>query len=228
MATILFDFDSTLVPVESLEEVLRDAVADDGDALRRIDDLTRRGMEGELPFRASLDARLAIAEPTREATLLTGERLADGLTEGAASCIAELRASGHEVRIVSGGLRDVILPSARALGLLDGDVHAVSVRWSDTGDFGGFEDDGFAESKVVGLSRLNPAWPRPVVVVGDGATDHALATSGIADAFVAFTGHVRRGFVDEAGVPSVDSMRDLAGTLDAILPGLSISSDPNA
>lgn len=218
MATVVFDFDSTLVPVESLEEVLRGSVSDP-EMLRWIEEITRRGMEGELDFRASLEARLAIAAPGLEAIRSTGRALADGLTPGARGCVAALIAAGHDVRIVSGGFRDVILPAARALGLAPDRVHAVSVRWTPGGAFASLIEDGFVDSKVAGVQPLHAAWPRPVVAVGDGATDMALATAGIADRFVAFTGHVRRDFLDEADVPEAGSMDELrallAGLLDA-------------
>jgi len=225
MATIVFDFDSTLIPVESLEEVLRSGVGTDADAIQRVEAITRRGMEGELDFRASLEARLAIASPTRAAALSTGEQLAAQLTPGAAECVAALRVEGHEIRIVSGGLRAVILPSARALGLSDADVHAVTVQWNDDGSFAGFVEDGFIDSKVEGLRRLDPDWSRPVIAVGDGATDRALATSGLADGFLAFTGHIRRDFVDAHDVPSVESMRDLSDRLTSLIPTL--RNDPD-
>lgn len=216
MATIIFDFDSTLVPVESLEEVLRASVSDP-DVLRWVEEITRRGMEGELDFRASLEARLALAAPTLDAVRATGRALADAPTPGARDCIASLAADGHEVRIVSGGFRDVILPAARTLGVAADRVHAVSTRWAPDGSFAGLVEDGFVDSKMAGTRALAAAWPRPVIAVGDGATDMALATEGIADTFVAFTGHVRRRFLDEADVPEAGSMPDLRTLLAELL-----------
>jgi len=220
MATVLFDFDSTLVPVESLEEVLRAGLGDDPVRLRAIEELTRRGMEGEIDFRTSLEARLALAAPTRDAVRRTGVHLASRLTHGVEAVVASLRGGGHQVRIVSGGFRGVILPSARVLGLGEANVHAVGVRWGDDGRFLGLLDDGFPDSKVEGLRRLAPAWPGPVVAVGDGATDHALALAGPADAFVAFTEHVRRAFVDEADIPVAPTMPALATLLHDLIPTL--------
>ena len=216
MATVVFDFDSTLVPVESLEEVLRACDLDE-DRLRWVEEITRRGMEGELDFRASLEARLAIAAPTLDAVRIAGRALADGLTAGARECVAALHADGHEVRIVSGGFREVILPAARVLGLDPDHVHAVSVRWTPDGAFASLVEDGFADSKVSGARSLHGAWPRPVIAVGDGATDMALATAGIADRFIAFTEHVRRDFLDEADAPEAGSMDELRAMLSELL-----------
>jgi phosphoserine phosphatase len=221
MATVVFDFDSTLVPVESLEEVLR-ASAPSPEVLRWIADITRRGMEGELDFRASLEARLALAAPTLEAVRATGHSLADRLTPGTRECVAALLADGHQVRIVSGGFRDVILPAARVLGLDASHVHAVAVHWTPDGTFAGLVEDGFIDSKAAGVRDVHGAWPRPVIAVGDGATDLALATAGVADHFVAFTAHVRRRFIDEAEVPEAAGMDELRVRLADLL---SSSSD---
>ena len=216
MATVVFDFDSTLVPVESLEEVLRTSVPN-SDVLTRIEEITRRGMEGELDFRTSLEARLALASPDLASVRATGRSLALELTSGAAACIEWLTAQRHDVRIVSGGFRDVILPSAHALGLAGQHVHAVSVRWTDDGAFDSLVEDGFVDSKVTGASDIHAEWSRPVIAVGDGATDMALATAGIADTFIAFTEHVRRGFLDEADVPEAGSIAELRRILFDLL-----------
>jgi phosphoserine phosphatase len=218
MATILFDFDSTLCPDESLEVVLRASIGDDEERLGRVEAWTRRGMEGEVDFRTSLESRLAIARPTLGAVRRIGAELAGALTEGARECVDVLRDAGHDVRIVSGGFRDVILPSARALGLADDSVHAVSAAWGAGGDLDHLVDDGFLDSKVEGIRRLDPAWPRPIFGVGDGATDHALLDAGVTDHFVAFTGHVRRGFLDRVKVPEVDHMRELPPLIESLLP----------
>jgi phosphoserine phosphatase len=216
VATVVFDFDSTLIPVESLEEVLRASVSRP-EVLREIEEITRRGMEGELDFRASLEARLAIAAPTLDAVRATGRSLAAGLTGGARDCVESLLGEGHHVRIVSGGFRDVILPTAEGLGLTPEHVHAVSARWAPDGAFAGLVEDGFADSKVAGARDLCVTWPRPVIAVGDGATDLALRTAGIADHFVAFTAHVRRRFLNEADVPEAGSMDELRALLTELL-----------
>ncbi|MDT8367776.1 MAG: haloacid dehalogenase-like hydrolase [Longimicrobiales bacterium] len=216
MGTLLLDFDSTLVPVESLELVLAAGVAGDRARLREVEALTRLGMEGDLDFRASLEARLAIAPPHRDTAHEVGLRLRDGLTHGAEACVGTLHEVGHVVRIVSGGLREVILPTAERLGIPPGHLHAVGVHWNAAGGFEGLIEDGFPDSKVEGVRALAERWPRPVVAVGDGATDHALLAAGIADVFVAFTGHIRRAFLDEADLTEVtemDALRELLLTL---------------
>lgn len=210
MGTVVFDFDSTLVPEESLETALAQAVGDDADAMKRIEEITRAGMEGEMDFAESLAARLAIAQPTRSALEALGQALCGRLTRGAAGLVASLQAQGHAVWIVSGAFREVLLPPGRALGIPDDQIQGVRARWHPDGRFAGLDPkDGFARSKVHGVRNLTREWPRPAVGVGDGMTDHALRAEGLVDAFVPYLEHVRRAAVVALGLPSATDMKEL-------------------
>lgn len=199
--SVILDYDSTLVPVESLEELL---LGPDGEpALRtRLEAITRAGMEGRLAFRDSLAQRLALAQPTRQAAVALGERLAARLTPGAAAACAAWTERGIEPWIVSGGLREVLLPAGRRLGIPPGRVCGVQLLWNDDGSFGGLDPhDAFTRSKVDGVRALDVRPPRPAIGVGDGATDRALLEAGLTDGFIVFTGHVRRAPVLAHGDP---------------------------
>lgn len=219
MPAVIFDFDSTLIPGESLELALARAPGVGADELRRIEAITRRGMEGEIGFAESLEARLGIARPTRESLNELGTELARGLTGGAADLVDRLHAAEMEVWIVSGAFRDVLLPPGRALGIPDDRIHGVRARWDDGGAFVGLvPEDGFSCSKVVGARWLRPGWSRPAVGVGDGATDYALFAAGLVDAFVPYTEHARRQSVLAHGLPAAADMTELGKLLETLLP----------
>ncbi len=80
--------------------------------LAEIESITRMGMDGDIPFSESLARRLAIARPTREGLAQLGRELAGELTDGAEGLIARAFARGHEVWLVSGAFREVLLPAA--------------------------------------------------------------------------------------------------------------------
>ena len=219
MGTVVFDFDSTLVPCESLELALARAPGVDAAALREIEELTRRGMEGELAFHESLTARLAIARPTRTSLETLGEELATGLTDGASDVVTWLHSMGHQAWIVSGGFREVLVPSGRALGIDAARVCGVSALWDENAELEGLVADGFEHSKVDGVRAAELRWPGPVVGVGDGATDLALRGAGLVDEFVAYCEHVRRPAVVRApGVHVVENMGALWRVLENLLP----------
>ena len=211
MGTAVFDFDSTLIPGESLEMALAEALADDPQAQARVEALTQAGMEGRLPFEESLRRRLALARPTRPALERLGQRLTREGTSGAKALVQALTAAGHAVWIVSGAFRDVLLPTARALGVPEEHVHGVRALWRSDGAFDDLDPaDSFVRSKVEGVRALNPAWARPAVGIGDGMTDHALWAAGLVDAFVPYVEHTRRDAVMALGLPSAATMEELA------------------
>jgi phosphoserine phosphatase len=133
------------------------------------------------------------------------------LAPGAARVVRRLRDAGRRVVIVSGGLREAILPVAQRLGIPDADVHAVAVRFAEDGDYAGFDSSSpltTALGKRTVVEAL--ALPPRVLAVGDGATD--LAIRPVVEAFAAFTGFVRRDAVVQDAdvvVSSFDQLLDL-------------------
>lgn len=218
MATIVFDFDSVLVPCESLELVLARSEGLDPEDFARIEALTREGMEGTISFEASLTQRLAIAQPDIGTLMAFAWRLADRPTEGARELIASLTAAGHEVWIVSGGFQEILAEVGGRLGVAAERIHGVRARWDDEGAFLGLEEDcGFCRSKVEGVGSLGQAWSRPAIGVGDGATDLALREAGLVDHFVAYTEHARREPVVAAADAEADSFAALGEVLATLL-----------
>lgn len=218
MACVIFDFDSTLIREESLEVLLAPQLAGQDDKLAALQAITHQGMNGELDFATSLGRRLAIAAPDRATVARYGLAARDKLTPGMPDLITDLRQRGVKVRIVSGGLREAILPVAHHLGLPDDAVHAVQLRWHGDGSFAGVDhEDAFSTGKVAGLRTRAPQWSPPRIVVGDGMTDAAIWQAGLADHFVAFTAHVRRHAVLATGAPEATNVTTLRNLLEAWL-----------
>ena len=193
-AAVVLDVDSTLCGLEGIDWLAQrrePAVA------AEIARLTERAMDGAVPLDAVYGERLALVRPSADEVAALGEAYLDALAPGAADAVARLRAAGVRVVLVSGGLREAILPVARRLGLTPLDVHAVGVRFDEGGAFAGHDAASpltTAEGKRGVVEAL--ALPRPTLAVGDGATD--LAMRPAVDAFAAFTGFVRRAPVADA------------------------------
>lgn len=193
MGTVVFDFDSTLIRVESLEKILEQRLAGDPEKMARIQAVTDAGMEGRLTFSESLAQRLAIASPSLAEVEAFGREAVSFLTAGMADLCAWLSTRGVALRIVSGGLKQAIVPLAVQLGIAAEDVHAVSLRFEDSGAFAGIdEQDPFSHGKIEGVRARYREWPGPRIAVGDGMTDFALFESGLVDHFVLYTEHVCR------------------------------------
>ena len=199
-ASVVLDVDSTLCGVEGIDWL---AARRGPEAGALIAELTDRAMNGELALDAVYGERLGVVRPSRDDLDALAAEYERSLAPGAAAAIARMRAAGRRVVLVSGGIRNAILPVARRLGIADDDVHAVGVDLNAAGEYERYDVRSpmtTSEGKRSVVESL--ALPRRLLAVGDGATD--LAIRPVADAFAAFTGFVHR----ETIVARADSVLD--------------------
>ena len=204
-ASVVLDVDSTLCGVEGIDWLadLRGAAVG-----AKVAALTDRAMRGEIRLDAVYGERLALVDPTRDEVAGLASIYVATLAAGAARAVRRLQGAGRRVVLVSGGVREAILPVARKLGIPDDDVHAVPVLFTANGCYAGYDATSplataLGKRDVVEVLALPPR----VLAVGDGATD--LAIRPVVDAFAAFTGFVRRPAVVRDADLVVDSFDQL-------------------
>ncbi|WP_440994570.1 HAD-IB family phosphatase [Cysteiniphilum litorale] len=191
---VIFDFDSTLIRFESLEVIMAKLLQGDQSKIQQIEILTNAGMNGEISFRDSLEARLQVAKPTK-ATVneFVAQHCPSALTIGIKKLIEQLHEQHIKVWIISGGFSELILPFAEYLGIPESHVFAVNLNWDENGYFDGLNNDnGFCDSKVTGATKIQNQLTGKTVIVGDGFTDYELYNARIADDFIAYIEHVQR------------------------------------
>jgi len=203
--SVVLDVDSTLCAIEGIDWLARrrgPAVA------AQVAALTDRAMDGAIALDQVYGERLALIRPGRDDIAAVAAEYVRTVLPDAATVVGHLRAAGVTLVLVSGGLRQGILPMARELGFRDADVHAVDVRLDTDGAYAGFDAASPLATQagkpvVVGALAL----PRPSLAVGDGSTDLALA--GTVDVFAAFTGVVRREAVAHGAACELTSFAQL-------------------
>jgi phosphoserine phosphatase len=207
--TVVFDCDSTLSAIEGIDELAvgqRDAITA----------LTEAAMRGEVALEAVYGARLRMIRPGREAMAALAHQYIAAAVPGARETVAALQGAGVEVRILSGGIRQAILPFAEWLGLTPGDVAAVDVSFHEDGAYAGF-DEASPLTRSGGKHTLLAAWrerlPTPIAMVGDGITDLEARTA--AELFIAYAGVVDREVVTRAA--DVVVRGSLVGVLEVVL-----------
>ena len=126
-ASVVLDVDSTLTAIEGIEW---SAARRSPDIQRRVNEMTHRAMEGTAPLESVYGERLALVRPRRDDVAALAGAYQQGVSPGAAEAIAALRAHGVEIAVVSGGLREAVVPFAAALGVGEANVHAVSVHFT--------------------------------------------------------------------------------------------------
>lgn len=189
MATIIFDFDSTLVSIETLDTLILANIQDPA-IQAAVSAITHQGMCGDISFAESLTRRLAMATITKNQVQAFAQQVCDYLTPGIEVLCHRLKQTGWDIWIMSGGLKEIILPCAKRLGISPNNVGAVEVRWGDQGACLGLDSSHpFNVSKVAGAASRGLCFPESSVAVGDGITDYALFEQGVVTHFIAYSEH---------------------------------------
>ena len=189
---ICFDCDSTLSKIEGIDEL-----AGRVGLGKEMAKLTDAAMNGLLPLEAVYEKRLSVLRPDLESIRWLADLYIAEVVDGALEVFASLTAEGKEVHIISGGIRQAILPLAAFLGLPENHVHAVELYFNDDGSYRDFD-------KTSPLSRtggkgevcrqlLKPHGP--LLMIGDGQTDMEARQQGVT--VFCFGGVIERPLVRE-------------------------------
>jgi Haloacid Dehalogenase superfamily, subfamily IB, phosphoserine phosphatase-like len=206
--SVIFDVDSTLSGIEGIDwlAALRGAEIKAWSA-----GLTERAMEGKLPIEAVYVERMHAVKPTMAEIEQLGRVYIERIAPGARETLSELRSHGVELVMVSGGLREAILPLARELGVDEGSVHAVSVFFDEEGNYAGFEERSLlTRQDGKRMTVRDMGLKGPILAVGDGMTDCEIKP--VVDSFAAFIGFMRREPVVERAdfvIENFDQLREL-------------------
>ena len=208
---VCFDCDSTLSRVEGIDALARRAGVE-----QQVAPLTAAAMAGELALDAVYGRRLDLVRPDRAAVDWLAELYVEHVVPGAVETVEALHGVGKDVHIVSGGLRQSILPLAARLGIRFENIHAVDVVFDEEGSYADFDrasplarPGGKAE-----VCRVLGSAGKSVALVGDGATDIEAREAGAY--VIGFGGVVVRDTV-KSGADIFFPGPSLTAVLDALL-----------
>lgn len=177
---VCFDMDSTLIEQEVIDELALEAGVGE-----QVAHITEQAMQGELDFKQSFAARVALLKGLDASVLASiAERLT--VTEGAERLISTLKALGYRTAILSGGFQYFAETLQRKLGI--DEVHANTLDIQDgvvTGKVVGQVVDGARKAELLRqLAQQQGISLQQVIAVGDGANDlPMLSIAGLGVAF---------------------------------------------
>ena len=203
--SLILDVDSTLSGVEGIDWLASLRGHQIETSIAR---LTAEAMEGMIPLEAVYGKRLELVKPTATEVRDLSEVYLARMATDARTSIGRILARGVAVLLVTGGIREAILPVAREIGLAESDVHAVPIYFDRAGSYHGFDERSVLTrqyGKRLAVEQISPR--SPVIAVGDGVTD--LEIRPAVDAFAAYTGFVRRESVVEKADFVVEDFRQL-------------------
>jgi phosphoserine phosphatase len=220
-ATVVLDVDSTVSGMEGIDWL---ASLREPDVARRIAEMTADAMAGRRKLGDVYAARLDMVRPTRAEVEHLAEAYIAAVAPGAAEVVRHLIVAGVRVLLVTGGMREAVLPLAANLGVPEHDVHAVPLEYDPDGAYVRFDPDALTaaeQGKRLLMERLAPT--PPVLAVGDGITDAELKPA--VDAFAAYVGFVRREETVERADFVLESFADLEDlVLSAAVPARLLSA----
>ncbi|MEI8573698.1 HAD family hydrolase [Methylomonas sp. LW13] len=205
---VCFDCDSTLSRVEGIDELARR-----NGLFEQVAALTDAAMNGELALEDVYANRLDLIKPDQAAINWLAELYIAEMVDGVSDTIKTLQANNKLIHIISGGLRQAILPLAEQLGIPEAHVHAVDVLFDEDGNYQDFARHSplavsGGKARICRRLRMHHS---SLVMIGDGKTDLEAKLAGAY--MIGFGGVVRRPLVEEQADSYVSD-----ASLAAILP----------
>jgi phosphoserine phosphatase len=189
---VCFDCDSTLSRVEGIDELARrNGLFDEVAAL------TDAAMNGELALEDVYGKRLAMIKPDKAAMDWLADLYIAEMVDGVLETIKTLQENGKLIHIISGGLRQAILPLAALLGIPEERVHAVDVEFDEQGQYLDYAHHSplavsGGKARICRRLRMHHS---SLVMIGDGKTDLEAKLAGAY--MIGFGGVVKRPLVQE-------------------------------
>lgn len=177
---VCFDMDSTLIEQEVIDELARAAGVGE-----QVAQITEQAMQGELDFKQSFAARVALLKGL-DADVLPQIAQRLKITEGAQRLLATLKALGYRTAILSGGFTYFAQHLQQQLGI--DEVHANTLVIEDglvTGEVAAPIVDGQRKADLLrDIAQRLQIDLAQTIAVGDGANDlPMLSIAGLGIAF---------------------------------------------
>ena len=193
---IIIDFDSTFITGESLDELAKYKLRDQPDSqtmLNKIKSLTNAGMNGDIPFKQSLDERMEVLNLNRSDINSVSKILSECVTPSFTKNKSFFIENNNKIIILSGGFKELIVPIVDDFGILSSNVFANDFIYNSSEQITGINQDNIMsknggkvkQSKLLSIHGT-------VHVIGDGYTDYEIKLDGPATHFFAFTENVER------------------------------------
>jgi D-3-phosphoglycerate dehydrogenase len=192
----IIDFDSTFIQVEALEELAEIALKGNKEKDRiiaQIQELTNKGIEGEISFTDGLAQRLALIKPERSHLDTLVKRLKKKVSASITRNKKFFKENKDKLYLVSAGFKEFIEPIVADYHIPAQRVYANTFRFDKRDRIVGFDQDNVLsqpDGKRLQMRALN--LPGEIAIIGDGYSDYLMKDGKDNVKFFAFTENIER------------------------------------
>jgi len=210
----IFDFDSTFIKVEALEELSKIVLKNNPNRrklIRKVKKITSDLNNGEINIETALIERLKIIHSIyREHIEELISRLKSKISSSFLRNKQFFKRYSESIYIISTGFKDYIIPVLEDFGIPENNIYANEFIYDEKGMVIGVDKSNplcYSYGKIKILQKLNLKNKGKVYVIGDGYSDYLIKEKGLADRFYVFTENVKNENVIEKAdhiIPSLD------------------------
>ncbi|MFS4418339.1 phosphoglycerate dehydrogenase [Maribacter sp. 2307ULW6-5] len=192
----VFDFDSTLTSVEALDvlaEMTLEGRPERDAVVRKIQEITNLGIDGEISFTESLERRLKLLHANKKDLYALIGVLKEKISKSIESNKAFFKEYAEDIYVISCGFKEFIDPIVADYNIPSERVFANTFEFDEAGNIIGFDANNVLSKhngKIACLKQMD--LDGEVQVIGDGYSDYVMREAGIADKFFAYTENVHR------------------------------------
>lgn len=193
--TFIFDFDSTLTSVEALEvlaELSLEGNPNQAELIKQIEDITNKGVNGEISFTQSLEERIKILKAHKSHLAPLVKRLSKLISPSIKRNKKFFEANAQNIYVVSAGFKEFIDPIVTKYGIAPERIYANTFKYDKQGNIIGFDKKNHLSKhngKIAQVKALN--LKGEIIAIGDGYSDYLMKEGG-ATKFIAFTENIAR------------------------------------
>jgi D-3-phosphoglycerate dehydrogenase len=210
---LVIDFDSTFIKLEALEEIAKEALINNPkkeEIQKEIEEITDKGMKGEISFSQSLQDRLVLFSANRADIEKVAVKIKENISDSFLENKDFFKKNGKQIFIISGGFKDCIFPVTDEFGIPRENILANEFLFNEQGEISGINEDNFlsqTQGKVKQVKALR--LEGTVFAVGDGWTDYEIKREKAADYFLVYTENVSRQNVIELADKKVKNFSEV-------------------
>lgn len=190
---LIFDFDSTMIQTETLDELAAIVCPQDTQIAAEIARITDLAMNGEIDFFQALSQRVAILKLNQSHLEIFKHLVLNKISKSVLQHKASFEANANRIYIVSGGFNELIYPVSDFLGIARNHIFANQFHLDENQKVVGVNTDSFlAHSGGKARCIDSLSLEGEIIMIGDGMTDAEVKDTLPYVQFYAYTEHVKR------------------------------------